>query len=89
LILRRRRDILLDSKEGKETADFGGTHLPRMTLSMEQNISFDPVQVRLFRSQAVVVKTERVARLVHQAGRSHDCLLAVIFNRKSPINLTK
>jgi len=58
------------SGQGREEAfDFHGAHFQRVAFPVEEDVSFDPLQISLLCPQAVMLKAETVTKLIKQFGR--------------------
>lgn len=66
LILGRRSDFAFHSQMAQECVDFGGPHLIRMSLTVEENESPNPLQVGFFRPQAVVFDSKDLPHLLEK-----------------------
>jgi len=64
LILRRRRNLSSHGQMSQECFDFLGTQFRRVTLAVEKNEAFNPIDVGLLGPQAVVFPTDLVADAV-------------------------
>jgi hypothetical protein len=67
LVLRGGRDLALDGEVRQKRFDLGRAHRARMTPSMKQDKSTDPLQVLLLGAVAVVQRAQLVAHLLEQA----------------------
>ena len=64
--LRGGSDMLLNGKVGEEGADFGHTHLAGMAFIVEENETFDPLNVALFGAVGIMLDTQGLAYLVEK-----------------------
>src|SRR4029453_5961123 len=67
LVLSGGGDLAVNGERGQECADLGGAHLHRMALALEEDIALDPVDVRLFRTAAIVPGRDGLAHAVEKA----------------------
>ena len=72
LILRRGRDPPLGCEVRQERFDLGPAHLPRVAFAVEVDEAARPVQVGVFRAQAVVLHPQAISVLVEQLRRRHN-----------------
>ena len=70
LILCRRCDVPLHSKGRKERSYVWRAQLPRVPLAIEDDVSPDPVNVRLLGTPTVVTRTNGLANTVEQFRRA-------------------
>lgn len=68
LILGRGGDIPLDGQVGQERFQLGDAHLPGMALAVEEDESPDPIDVGIFRPDAVMQDADPIPHLVEQPG---------------------
>ena len=68
LVLRRCRNLPRHRKMGQELADLGRPHVPRVALAKMPDKSFNPIQISLLGTQAVVQKPYAAANLFQQPG---------------------
>jgi hypothetical protein len=78
LVLRGRRDLLLDGQRAQELRDLGRSHLRGVTLAVEEDIAPDPGDGGLLGATAVVPSPDGFSHAVEQSsfrrsGRS--CLM--------------
>jgi hypothetical protein len=78
LVLRRSGDVQLDSPVRKKRRDMRSRQIRWMAIAMEPDEAFDPVDVCLLGTKAVVLEPDAVADLVEQPRaddvRWHECL---------------
>jgi hypothetical protein len=78
LVLRRSGDVQLDSQVRKKRLDMRSRQIRWMAIAMEPDEAFDPVDVCLLGTKAVVLEPDAVADLVEQPRaddvRWHECL---------------
>ena len=58
----------------EECLDGLGPEIPRVTATVEEDVSPDPATIGLFSARAVASNTERVAYAIHEARRSRGGL---------------
>ena len=66
LILGRSSDVAFHGQMTQKCVDFGSTHLIRVSLTMKENESPDPLQVGFFRPQAVVFDPKDLPHLIEK-----------------------
>ena len=66
LILGRSSDVPFHGQMAQECVDFGGTHLIRVSLTVEENESPNPLQVGFLRPQAVVFDSKDLPHLLEK-----------------------
>jgi hypothetical protein len=68
LVLRRCRNLPGHRQMGEELADLGRAHVTRVTLAKMPDKSFNPIQIGLLGTQAVMQEPYAAANLLQQAG---------------------
>ena len=68
LVLGRCRHPPSHRQMGQKLADLGRPHVPRVALAKMPDKSFNPIQIGLLGTQAVVQKPDAAANLLQQAG---------------------
>jgi len=89
LVLGRRGDLSIHGQMGEKGFDFRRAHVARMTLVVEENETFDPIDVGFFGADGVVLESDGVSYLVEYLlwGMAHVILLAVAFSRMKVYSL--
>ncbi len=64
LVLRGGGDLLLSCEVREKSLNFGCTHLSRMPLLVEEDITLDPFLVRLFGAEGVMFQANGIADLI-------------------------
>ena len=75
LVLGGGSDFVVNGERGQEGGDLGGAHLSRVALAMEEDVTRDPLDVRLLGASAVLPGADGLADPVEKprlrgAGRS-------------------
>jgi hypothetical protein len=68
LVLGGGRDLAVNGERRQERGDFGGAHLSRVALAVEEDVPLDPVDVRLLGAAAVVAGADGFAHAVEEPG---------------------
>jgi hypothetical protein len=67
LVLGGGGDLALHGEGRQERGDFGGAHLGRVALAVEEDVALDPVDVRLLGAAAVVADADGLAHAVEKS----------------------
>jgi len=67
LVLGRGRDFVLDRERGQELGDLGSAHLHGVALTVEKDVTLDPVDVRLLGGTAIVANADILSDAVEKA----------------------
>jgi hypothetical protein len=78
LLMRRGRQVALVREVGEKGDDLARTHIYRMPLAVEQHVAAHPLDVRLLRSDAVMLVADTSTYLVEQP-RSIVAVVGVSF----------
>ena len=68
LVLSGSGDVLVEREIRKERLNFGSAHFAGMTFLVEEDITYDPANVGVFRVDRVVLHAENFADLVEEFG---------------------
>jgi hypothetical protein len=71
LILSRRSNLALDGQVGKKGFDFWSAHFCWVTLVMEEDVTFDPIEITSFGAKRVVFSADSIPDLVEQLWFRH------------------
>src|SRR5882724_1926770 len=73
LILSRCGDALLDSEMSEKCGDFFLAHFVWMAFAMKKNVTSNPIDVRLFGADRIMLNSQMPADAVEQFWRGSDC----------------
>jgi len=68
LVLGGGRDLVVDGERCQEGADFGGAHLGGVALAVKEDVTLNPMDVRLLGAPAIVAGADGIAHAVEKSG---------------------
>jgi hypothetical protein len=72
LVLSRGRDVFIDGEVRKKGAYFVGIQFARMSLTVKQDVSLDPVTISIFGAETEMPEAGHFGNLIEQLFSGHN-----------------